>query len=120
MDTRALVEKWFEVWTIGDFENIPVSENFKHTSPYGIIAGKNVYLDLVLPNKDKFLGNRFEIHDAIYEEEKACVRYTMIGQQFLMEVTEWTYCKNGLISEIVAYYNIEGEISDERKLKGLE
>ena len=37
---KDLVKKWFEVWENGDFQNIPVTEDFKHTSPFGTIDGK--------------------------------------------------------------------------------
>jgi hypothetical protein len=33
-----------------------------------------------------------------------------------MEVSEWHYAKDGLIEEIMSYYNIEGVIPANRKL----
>ena len=82
-----------------------------------MISGRPQYLDLVRANLDKFLGHRFVIHDELYENDRACVRYTAIKDLFRLEVSEWHYLDQGLIKEIVAYYNIEGEISEERKLK---
>ena len=117
METKKLVKDWFERWENGDFMNIPVSDNFRHTSPYGIIKGKKNYLDLIEANRDKFLGHRFEIHDEIYDAHRACVRYTAIQENFRLEVSEWHFTKNGLIQEIIAYYNIPGEIREDRKLK---
>ena len=119
MDIKTLVKKWFDQWVSGDFLDLPIAEHFKHTSPYGTIDGKKPYLELVQANKDKFLGYRFDIHDAIYDEDKACVRYTAVQGGFRLEVSEWHYVKDGLIDEIVAYYNIEGEISEERRLSNL-
>ena len=78
MDIRQLVKTWFDKWEEGDFLNLPVAEHFEHTSPFGTISGKQAYLDLVKANEDKFLGYRFEIHDAIYDGQKACIRYTAI------------------------------------------
>lgn len=117
MNAKTLVKAWFEKWEKGDYLNLPISENFKHTSPFGVIAGKKAYLDLVKDNEDKFLGQTFEIHDEIYEHHRACVRYTARqGKEFSLAVSEWYYIKNDLIEEIVAYYHI-GEIRKERKLK---
>ena len=99
----------------GDFLDLPIADNFKHTSPFGTIDGKKAYLDLVQENKDKFLGYHFDIHDAIYEEDKACVRYTGVQGDFTLDVSEWYYVKDGLIVEIIAYYHI-GEIREERQL----
>lgn len=112
-----LVNEWFEKWAEGTFLDLPISDDFKHTSPFGTIEGKKNYLDLVEANKMKFLGYVFEIHDTIYAENSACVRYTAKqGDEFALDVSEWHYAKNGLIYEIVAYYHI-GEIRDERKLE---
>lgn len=117
MDSKQLIEQWFERWDKGDFLNLPISDNFKHTSPFGTIDGKKEYLDLVKKNQDKFLGYVFEIHDGIYQTGKACVRYTAKqGKDFGLDVSEWYYVKDELIEEIVSYYHI-GEIRDDRKIE---
>lgn len=119
MTAKALVHEWFNKCELGDFLNLPITEDFTHTSPYGTIEGRIAYIKLVEANKDKFLGHRFNIHDILWEDNKACVRYTAIKDDFRLEVSEWFYIKNDLISKIVAHYNIEGDISDERKLQNL-
>lgn len=120
MDAKTLVDDWFDKWDKGDFLNLPISETFKHTSPFGTVDGKKAYLDLVSENQDKFLGYAFEIHDGLYEGNRACVRYTAKqGADFKLDVSEWYYLKNDLIEEIIAYYHI-GEVREERKLSGLD
>ena len=119
MEMKSLVERWFEKWENGDYKNLPITENFKHSSPFGTIDGKKAYLDLVRDNEHKFLGQSFDIHDIIYKKNKACVRYTAKqGKDFSLDVSEWYYVKDNLINEIIAYYHI-GEIRDERKLENL-
>lgn len=115
MDAKDLIENWFFKWEKGDFLNLPVSDSFKHTSPFGTIEGKQVYLDLVQGNKEKFLGYSFQIHDAMYADDHACVRYTGVQGDFTLDVSEWYYIKDGLIDEIIAYYHI-GEIKEDRKI----
>lgn len=115
MNSKDLIRAWFKKWEDGDFYNLPISENFKHTSPFDVIRGKKEYIKLVEANKDKFLGYRFEIHDEIYDKGKACVRYTAIQGDFRLDVSEWYYTKDDAITEIIAYYHI-GEISNDRKL----
>ncbi len=117
MELKKLVKLWFEKWEAGDFHRLPISESFKHTSPFGTIDGKREYIRLVEANKDKFLGYRFRIHDEIYDNAKACVRYTAIQGEFKLDVSEWYFAKNDLIESIVSYYHI-GEIRDDRKLSG--
>ena len=116
MDTKSIVLDWFKNWESGDFKNIPVSNDFKHTSPFGTIEGKEAYLKIVEENKSQFLGHKFEIHDGLYEKHKACVRYCSIKGHVKLEVTEWYYFKNDLIHEIFSYYHI-GEIREDSKLK---
>ena len=116
MNAEQLVLKWFECWESGNFESIPVSEDFRHVSPYGVVEGKEEYLSLVNANRDKFLGHRFEIHELLAEDQKACVRYKAIQGDFKLEVTEWHYTNDDLISQIVAYYNIPGEVREDREI----
>ena len=117
MGLKELVELWFSLWEKGDFLNLPITDSFTHTSPFGTIKGKEAYINLVRDNTDKFLGYSFEVHDAIYSPNKACVRYTAKqGQDFSLDVSEWYHVKNNLIEEIIAYYHI-GEIQEERKIE---
>ena len=116
MEIQELLTKWFDIWEKGNYRDIPVTESFCHRSPYGIIEGRETYLKLVAANEDKFLGNDIEIKDAIYGADRACVRYTVSQEDFTLEVSEWLYKGDELIKEIISYYNIEGEISEDRKL----
>ena len=106
---QLLVRKWFDTWEKGNFSDLPLSEDFEHTSPYGTIRGKEEYLRLVAANREQFLGHRFILHDELYNQHKASVRYTAEQGDFQLEVTEWHFEEDGLIRKIVAYYNIEGE-----------
>ncbi len=113
---EQLVKEWFAKWNSGDYMNLPISDNFKHTSPFGTINGKEAYLNLVKENEEKFLGYTFEILDTIYEKDRACVRYIgKQGDEFKLDVSEWYYLDKDRIGEIMAYYHI-GEIREERKL----
>ncbi|WP_459211171.1 nuclear transport factor 2 family protein [Aquimarina rhabdastrellae] len=106
---KEIVAEWFNIWEEGDFYKLPLSEDFIHTSPYGVIEGKKKYLDIVSDNKEMFLGNRFKILDAIYDENKASVRYIMESSNAFLNVSEWLYIKEGKISAIISYYNKEEE-----------
>lgn len=91
MESRAISKLWFEKWEIGDFYNIPVTDDFVHSSPYGTIRGKSAYMNIIQANRDKFLGHRFEIYVELYKNNKACIRYAAIKDNFRLEVTEWHY-----------------------------
>ena len=120
MELKALINYWFSKWEKRDYAHLPVTEDFRHRSPFGTVEGKKAYLELVEKNKDKFLGYSFEIHDGIYGNESACVRYTARqGEDFELEVSEWYYKKGNRIGEIIAYYHI-GDVREERKLQNPE
>lgn len=112
---KELVHQWFQLWEKGDFLDLPITDSFKHTSPFGTIEGKAQYIDMVKSNQDKFLGYHFVIHDELYDKNKACVRYTAIQGDFSLDVSEWHFFKGELIEAIVAYYHI-GEIREERAI----
>ena len=117
MQSKKLVEEWFRLWRTGDFNLLPISEDFTHISPFGTITGKHAYLNLVKQNKDKFLGYAFDIHDAIFESQKACIRYTARqGKEFSLDVSEWHYLKNDQIHQVIAHYHI-GEVREDRALE---
>ena len=115
MKSKEIIADWFKKWESGDFLDLPLAEHFRHTSPFGTIEGKEAYLHIVSTNKDKFLGYKFEILDEVYEPYKGCIRYKAVQGDFSLDVSEWHYIENDLITEIVAYYHI-GEIREERKL----
>jgi hypothetical protein len=119
MELNRLVNNWFDKWKKGDYLHLPISDDFKHTSPFGTINGKKEYMSLIEANKEKFLGYRFDIHDEIYDKNRACVRYTAIQEDFNLDVSEWYYAKHDLIRAIVSYYHM-GEIPEERKLSNLQ
>lgn len=116
MNAKELILKWFDCWEKGEIENLPVSDEFEHHSPFGVIKGKQEYLNLIEKNKDKFLGYRFEVHELIFEEQRACSRYSAIQNDFRLDVSEWYEIVDRTILRIRAYYHI-GEIRDDRKLE---
>ncbi len=119
MTAAQLVKSWFDTWARGHFHDLPLTDSFTHTSPFGTINGKKSYLEVVEGNRDKFLGYAFNIHDSLYGDGHACVRYTAAQGDFRLDVSEWFYFKENLIDRICSYYHI-GEIREERKLAGDE
>ena len=117
MGAQQFVEDWFAKWESEDFMSLPLTSDFRHTSPFGTINGKQEYLRLVEGNKNMFLGYNYTLHDSLYDPDKACVRYTITKADFSLDVCEWYYIKHGLIYEVIAYYHI-GEVRQERKLRG--
>lgn len=106
MDCRSLIRSWFEKWESGDFETLPLSDDFQHTSPYGLVDGKADYLSLIKGNRAAFLGKTFKINEEVFDGNRAVVRYTMATATGTMEISEWFHCENDLIKAVISYYNI--------------
>ncbi len=100
------VDVWFDTWERGDILNLPLSENFVHISPYGTIRGKSQYLKLVQANRDRFLGNRFIIHNRLGDGNPVCVRYTLESGNSAMEIAEWLFLSNSGIDKDSSYYKM--------------
>ncbi|MBT8143023.1 MAG: nuclear transport factor 2 family protein [Gammaproteobacteria bacterium] len=102
------IQKWFDVWESGKLEELPVTDDFSHTSPFGTIAPKSAYLEIVSKNRAEFLGNVFTILDQIQEGNKLVVRYDLSNKNtgLEMRVCECYELEGDLINEIHAYYNI--------------
>ena len=115
-DNKFIVNQWFRVWEIGNSIDLPLHESFKHHSPYGVVDGKQTYLDIISESEHLFLGNRLTVHDEIFGDTSACVRYTMESAVATMEVSEWFYFQDGLIKEIIAYYDKSDELLGGRGL----
>lgn len=116
MKSKALVEAWFDCWESGKLDELPITESFSHTSPFGVIEPKSKYMEVVLANTEKFLDHKFVIHDAFYAPNKAVVRYTAYQAGQALNVSEWYYFEGGLIDKIIADYNV-GDIEKDQRLE---
>ena len=117
MTTKEIIQFWFKLWTTGDFMDLPLTNDFRHVSPFGTISGKGNYLNTVQKNRNKFLGYSFDVHEIITQGQKGSARYSCTqGDEFKLDVSKWYYLKEGMIQTIYAYYHI-GEIKKERQIK---
>lgn len=103
-----IVKKWFECWTVGNIEDLPISEDFSHTSPFGTIAPKSKYMDIVLKNKKDFLGNTLNVIKHIKEGNNVCVQFEQKNKNTGLEMTvcEWYIIESNVIKEIHSFYNV--------------
>ena len=54
MNPKKITALWFSCWEEGLIHQLPIADNFIHQSPFGIVKGKEKYIDWVNANKDKF------------------------------------------------------------------
>lgn len=103
-----VVKKWFSCWESGNIDELPIVDNFKHTSPFGVIETKKRYLEIVGKNTKDFLGNKLTVTKQIKEGDNVCVQFEQKNENTGLEMTvcEWYELEGNLIKEIRSFYNV--------------
>lgn len=107
-DLHPVVAKWFSCWETGAINELPVTENFSHTSPFGTITPKSRYIEIVEKNKKEFLENKLTVTKQIKEGQNVCVQFEQKNTATGLEMTvcEWYVIEDNLIKEIRSFYNV--------------
>ena len=101
---RKFVDAWFDAFRNKDISKLEraLAEDFIHTSPFGEIRGRQVYLDLVRENAEAFFSPKIKILDVIGGDDKFAVRY-LVNEN---PACDCIYVRNGQISKIYSYYHV--------------
>jgi len=100
--TMNVIDEWFGAFRERNIDSAPLAEDFTHTSPFGIVAGRQAYLDTVAANAAAFYGPDLEIVDTVESADVSVVRYLMDGTP----ATDWVYSRDGEITAIYSYYHL--------------
>jgi limonene-1,2-epoxide hydrolase len=103
------VAQWFTCWNTGAIDDLPITDDFRHTSPFGTIETKARYLEIVDKNRDSFLGNRLTVLRQLVDGNNVCVQFRQTREDdpdFEMTVCEWYVLDGDRIKEIESVYNI--------------
>ncbi len=103
------VAEWFSCWNTGDVDNLPITDDFRHTSPFGTIETKAAYLEIVDKNREAFLGNTLTLLKQVVDGNNVCVQFQQTRDDdpdFEMTVCEWYVLDGDRIKEIESFYNI--------------
>ena len=107
-EVHPVVTKWLSCWETGNIEELPIVDDFCHTSPFGTIESKQRYLEIVGKNKADFLGNTLTVINQIAQGNKVCVQFEQKNSNTGLEmvVCEWYTLEGNLIKEIRSFYNV--------------
>ena len=100
--TRKLVDAWFAAFREKDISKLELAEDFVHTSPFGEIKGREIYLNLIRDNEEAFFSPKIEILDVIEGGDKFAVRYLANSNP----ACDCIYVRDGQISKIHSYYHV--------------
>lgn len=103
MTHTELVRNYLDSIVRKDFTQLNLSENFRHSSPFGIQEGRENFIEAC---KLVVAGTQaIEIKKMIEEKDSVCVEYDVISPNGRMAISEWYSIRNGLITEIRAYFD---------------
>lgn len=103
------VAQWFDCWNSGNIDDLPLTEDFRHTSPFGVIETRRRYLEIVGKNTEAFLGNKLTLIRQMVAGDNVCVQFRQTradDPDFEMVVCEWYVLEGERIREIESFYNI--------------
>ncbi|WP_223787527.1 nuclear transport factor 2 family protein [Marinicella meishanensis] len=107
-DINPQVRRWLACWQNGRLDELPIADDFQHTSPFGTIADKARYLSIVGKNQADFLDNTFTVLVQLQQGDCVCVQFEQNNHStgLQMVVCEWYQLQDGLIQSIQSFYNV--------------
>ena len=101
---EELARIWITCWNEGKPDAIPLAEGFKHTSPFGSVAGRKKYLDWVKPASAKNVTS-LKILRVVAHGDEAAIHFDMETQKGIIPVCDWITARDGEIMEIHSFYD---------------
>ena len=99
-----LAKTWIEAWNEGKPDDIPLAENFTHSSPFGTVSGREKYLNWVKPLAAKNVAS-LKIIRILGDENEAAVWFEMKTQGSVVRTVDWLQTQGGEISSITSFYD---------------
>ena len=98
---REIAESWLVAFQAKDISLLQLADDFVHTSPFGEVRGKDVYLELIRANEDAFFENSIDVIDFLDCGDRFAVRY-VVGE---MRACDVIYVRDERIAEVHSYYH---------------
>ncbi len=106
-----LARIWIEKWNEGNPDSIPLHDDFTHSSPFGVVSGREKYLAWVKPLAADNVTD-LRINRIIGDNDQAAIYFEMNTPGAWVPVVDWLDIKDGKILKIQSFYDASG-------LKGL-
>ena len=105
---NPIIQQWLDCWQTGQIDQLPIGDDFQHTSPFGTIKGKRRYLEVVNNNLDDFLNNTLTVVAHIAQGDQVCVQFEQTNAKtgLKMTVCEWYQLAGNQIRSIRSFYNV--------------
>lgn len=103
---KELAIGWIEAWKKMDMNWLVghLDDDFIHTSPFGVLEGKEFYLKTVEPMARKSV-QKLEIISVIANNNEAAIWFNNISANGTVPSCDWLKVENGKITEIQSFYD---------------
>ena len=101
---ERLARAWIQGWIDGDPDGIPLADDFVHTSPFGTIEGRDVYLEKIKPASAANVA-RLTILKTMGSGNEAVVRFDMETRDGPIPCVDWVTVNGDVITRIHSFYD---------------
>ena len=107
-ESVKLARTWITCWNEGRPDDIPLAADFTHNSPYGIVSGRDAYLDWVKPLAEENVMD-LRIIRCVGDENEAAIWFEMdTPGAGTVRVVDWVSTQDGEILSINSFYDPTG------------
>ncbi|MGA7303265.1 MAG: nuclear transport factor 2 family protein [Rhodothermales bacterium] len=106
-EAERLARAWIEGWIAGTPDDIPLAEDFTHSSPFGVVKGREKYLEWVKPLAAQNVVS-LKIIKTLGVDREAVIWFEMESPNGLVPSCDWVETKDGEIVAIQSFYDATG------------
>ena len=103
-ESERLARAWIDGWNAGKPEGIPLATDFTHTSPLGVIKGRDDYLAQVKPMAAKNVLS-LRIIKILSGADEAAVWYEVTTPNGILQACDWVQAEDGMIVAVTSFYD---------------
>ncbi|NNF52110.1 MAG: nuclear transport factor 2 family protein, partial [Gammaproteobacteria bacterium] len=101
---EQLARAWIDGWNAGTPEQIPLSPDFAHTSPFGTVSGRERYLEWVRPLAAKNVTS-LKIIRTLSHGDQCAIWFEMGTPNGAVAVCDWVETCDGQVTAITSFYD---------------
>lgn len=103
-EAERLARAWIEGWIRSTPDQIPLADEFVHSSPFGVVAGREKYLEWVKPLAAKNVAS-LKILKTVGNQFEAAIWFEMTTPQGTVPCCDWVEVEDGEIIAVNSFYD---------------
>ncbi len=103
-EAEQLARAWIDGWNAGKPDDIPLAPDFTHSSPFGVVTGRETYLEWVKPLAAANVTS-LEIVKVMGRDGDAVIWYKMTTSGRVLACCDWVQSAKGLILAVTSFYD---------------